>query len=736
MIKKKGFTMIELLAAIVILGILSVTTIVAVTRLTEKARKEDERQYEQTLKMAAESYMQANPSELPKVIGETTFVTAKELKEKRYLKEGDRGCVEVHKKTNKNYVYEVKEKCSKSESCSPQPIIEDLSFIEGENFVNSTLYFKVNGGKTSSGEEKKLSGYSYVIYAKKQKTDSYSEVYNSGTLSAYNRNEIVVNKKINEYIDEVGTNYIIAKVEAFNEDGCRVSKSTDSSAFADTEKPICGAITGESKGENDWIKKSKDTRVITVNCERGKGSACARKRFTKTWPNDNEKSAEFGYIEIKSNSGNTELCKVRVNVDMELPKIVVQSGALKGNVIADDNNSIVNIDSNNYKNVVNGWANKANYPNGLDFKVTLSDNIGLASYKWETNGDTDEQQSGNVNEKSKIINIKLSKNGKSRSGKLTVKDKAGNTTVVNISAKIDTKGPTCGSATGGATTWSRAASRTVGVKCSDSLSRCSKEIFTRAIATETTTQSVTIEISDNAGNISKCTNAYNIYLDRTAPNCGDPTGGSRDWSRAASRTVGVKCSDGLSGCASNKITTAVSNEAKTQSVSIKIEDKAQNVRTCTNTYNIYLDRTPPTIYVGSGDKYAAYNSSNDMNEWGFKIKDNLSGLATISSPAQGEVGPSVIYYCYGNCTSGCQTYSHDSNTHKLGENILANKNVHKYWLRKAQIADNVDGINKKDRILMQTNTACQGGKYLVRTANKICDRAGNCVWKEINYDFR
>ena len=83
MIKKKGFTMIELLAAIVILGILSVTTIVAATKLTEKARKEDERQYEQTLKMAAESYMQANPSELPKVIGETTFVTAKELKEKR-----------------------------------------------------------------------------------------------------------------------------------------------------------------------------------------------------------------------------------------------------------------------------------------------------------------------------------------------------------------------------------------------------------------------------------------------------------------------------------------------------------------------------------------------------------------------------------------------------------------------------------------------------------------------------
>lgn len=79
---RKGFTMIELLAAIVILGILSVTAIVAVTRLTEKARKEDERQYEQTLKMAAESYMQANPSELPKVIGETTFVTAKELKEK------------------------------------------------------------------------------------------------------------------------------------------------------------------------------------------------------------------------------------------------------------------------------------------------------------------------------------------------------------------------------------------------------------------------------------------------------------------------------------------------------------------------------------------------------------------------------------------------------------------------------------------------------------------------------
>ena len=52
--------------------------------------------------------MQANPSELPKVIGETTFVTAKELKEKRIAEE-KLPIHEAHKENDKYGKYIKKE---------------------------------------------------------------------------------------------------------------------------------------------------------------------------------------------------------------------------------------------------------------------------------------------------------------------------------------------------------------------------------------------------------------------------------------------------------------------------------------------------------------------------------------------------------------------------------------------------------------------------------------------------
>ena len=99
---KKGFTMIELLAAIVILGVISILAIAGVTRLIEKSKNESEEDYATMLKIAAQSYMEANKGALPKRTGNQTFVTAPDLKSKRYLKEEKGGCVEVRKKDKYN----------------------------------------------------------------------------------------------------------------------------------------------------------------------------------------------------------------------------------------------------------------------------------------------------------------------------------------------------------------------------------------------------------------------------------------------------------------------------------------------------------------------------------------------------------------------------------------------------------------------------------------------------------
>ena len=85
--KKNGFTLVELLIVIVIIGILSAFAISATTKYISTAKKEKENQNINTAKMAAESYAQANKKILPQVIGDKREISFNELKSSNYLKE-------------------------------------------------------------------------------------------------------------------------------------------------------------------------------------------------------------------------------------------------------------------------------------------------------------------------------------------------------------------------------------------------------------------------------------------------------------------------------------------------------------------------------------------------------------------------------------------------------------------------------------------------------------------------
>ena len=56
--KFKGFTLVELLCAIVILGVLITASIMAVTRVVNTAREDEEAAQEQLIIKACESYIQ------------------------------------------------------------------------------------------------------------------------------------------------------------------------------------------------------------------------------------------------------------------------------------------------------------------------------------------------------------------------------------------------------------------------------------------------------------------------------------------------------------------------------------------------------------------------------------------------------------------------------------------------------------------------------------------------------
>ena len=75
----KGFSLVELLAAIVMMGILTGISIVSVTYLINKTEKEYYKAQESEIIMAAKSYTQDNRSFLPKRVGQKNQIYLKTL---------------------------------------------------------------------------------------------------------------------------------------------------------------------------------------------------------------------------------------------------------------------------------------------------------------------------------------------------------------------------------------------------------------------------------------------------------------------------------------------------------------------------------------------------------------------------------------------------------------------------------------------------------------------------------
>ena len=67
--KKKVFTMIELIAAVVILRILSAISIAAYSKSASKAKEQAEEQNKNLVVNAAKSYLKSNTNLRPKKIG-------------------------------------------------------------------------------------------------------------------------------------------------------------------------------------------------------------------------------------------------------------------------------------------------------------------------------------------------------------------------------------------------------------------------------------------------------------------------------------------------------------------------------------------------------------------------------------------------------------------------------------------------------------------------------------------
>ena len=684
--KNRGFTLVELLAVIIIVGVLSVISIMSVSRLINKSRDSQLTQQENTLSMAAEGYLQANRIFLPKSIGQTIVLSANTLKDAGYLKtniknsKGEdcmaKSIVKVTKQSKTKYDYKTYLYCGNDKVPNEEKVDEPVIKIE---FVNENgekanpddvavarfmISYKGNEGKTLG-----IQGYSYTILASTTGSKDLKEVYSTGTLDGKKSYEISVNKLLKEYVDITTVTNVKIRATAINEAGgikddtSTLGAEEESMDYGDKKPPICSSKKGESTG--DWINKAllakNGPRSVTAYCEDGKGSGCVRDEYTMTWPNNQLKSAVYGYIEVKDNANNpsepkgenasskdvcsikydtSDPCLAKVFVDTVAPTITIEAvnsgGASVFNGATTTNNGdIITIEASKYKNLTNGWGNATNYSGGITYKVKLKDDIQLKSWVWETNPKNlasagafqyNALQSSNPDGvkktiidntnkycgvREKEITIGFKENGR-RKGQLIVEDIAGNTTTYIIEFNLDTALPSCKNE-GGTTQWKNKSTIGNGVtitgKCSDTGgSECNNtKNNTTAKKTYTTNTNKVNELSpgivyDNAGNSKECDYDRTVQIDITPPRCSwsadNPKWTKNDF------TIKVEGKDeggsNIDPKFSGKPWEYKSGTHSEELLKYTVKDIAGNETKCDEKKKIYVDKEPPKCEKAEG----------------------------------------------------------------------------------------------------------------------------------------
>ena len=181
-LNKKGFTLVELLAVITILGILMSVAIGAVSWILESAKDNFYKTLEKNILLTAETYYSDHRASLPKNIGQKAKIGLQALVNSNYIKKdeivdyGKQQCditssfVVVTKKSKKDYSYELYLKCPSKTIGDPSIGKSNSSSITiGASISYITKAMTITGSGVIS--------YQYTVYR------NNLMVYNSSSIS-------------------------------------------------------------------------------------------------------------------------------------------------------------------------------------------------------------------------------------------------------------------------------------------------------------------------------------------------------------------------------------------------------------------------------------------------------------------------------------------------------------------------------------------------------------------------
>lgn len=336
-INNKGFSLIEVLAVVVILGIVMSISIISIRSVINKSHDEYFKNLEQNIISAAEAFTDKNRSYLPKNVGKRKDIWLEELIENNYIKKpksyNKNECrdedikasyVTVFKYNKTSYNYTVFLQCHGKESVKkeldntePKITIDFKNLSEKENAVASIKY---EACKTECGKSNKLYSYSYIlsIYVKDKndplgKKKVIIDVVNTGNMQANGVVAKDVNIKLADYIYSKGYNddditSIRVTASAVNYSGINKTEHKFTETPKDEIKPKCEII----KENKNW---THGTVKVTVKCSDNQ-TGCIKNNYSKTF----KKSTTTTNIKVMDFAGNDDTCEnVKVMLDNTTP---------------------------------------------------------------------------------------------------------------------------------------------------------------------------------------------------------------------------------------------------------------------------------------------------------------------------------------------------------------------------------------------------------------------------------
>ena len=265
----------------------------------------------------------------------------------------------------------------------------------------------------------------------------------------------------------------------------------------------------------------------------------------------------------------------------------------------------------------------------------------------------------------------------------SVRDEAGNETECPATemVRVDKTKPTC--EVTGIKGWTNKPVTVYG-KCKDSLSGCVTGNLKKTYSTQMNEKVTLGTLRDKAGNESTCTSTVNVQIDATAPTC-SVSGGSTSWTNG-SRTVTGTCNDtGGSGCKGNISYTYNGTSGQNYSITNAgaagaekggtVSDNAGNTANCAANQTVRIDKKAPTCVSSGGNPNWIYGGSVTLTGTcsdiaGSGCKGNVT--RTITTPMDSsQVSPGSVYDNVGNKTD-CPANQHVHIADKLEEPIISN----------------------------------------------------------------